>query len=74
MDLCNRDISVEDVKRLFNIKSRSEFEELRVYVDKLFEEKVINWKLVGESIFKRNSQKLCLEPNEVIKEMIGLVQ
>ena len=44
------------------------------YINDLFDRKVINWKVIEGSIFKRREDKSILNPDDVIGEMIGLVR
>ena len=75
IDNADDTIQVDDIKRMFKLTSDSDFKDLIKYIDTLFVENQINWKIVGENtIFRRKSNVYYLNPNETIGEMIQIVR
>ena len=75
IDLCYENMTVEEIHNLMGIKTSAEADSLRRYVSELFEQRYIDWKIVEDnSVFRRHSQKSCLDQEKIIHDMIELVR
>lgn len=74
VDLCKNNIELEEIRKLFCVRNEAEMKELGIYVDQLFGERKVNWKIVGGSVFKRKMDRSCLNADLVIRDMIELVE
>jgi len=75
IDLCYDEMTVEEIHNLMGIKSAAEADHLRRYVAELFEQRFIDWKIVEDnSVFRRQSERSCLDQEKIIHDMIELVR
>ncbi len=75
IDLCYDELTVNEIHSIMGVKSVGEADLLRRYVDELFEQKFIDWKIVEDnSVFRRHSEKSCLDQERIIHDMIELVR
>ena len=74
VDFVDSEIEQGDLLRMFHITSDKQLTELEQYTQRLYEQRVVNWKLVNGNILRRKKDQNILEPNDIIKDMTDLVQ
>lgn len=73
VDLCNNNITINEIQKLFGIQNQNQMDSLVKYANQLFEENKINWKIVGDTVYKKTQNRTCLDANLIIRDMIDLV-
>jgi hypothetical protein len=75
IDLCYEDMGVNEIYSLLGVREGAEAENLKKYVHELFEQEFINWKIVDNgSVFRRHTEKSCLDQEKIIHDMVELVR
>ena len=75
IDLCYKEINYMDLVKLFSVNPEQDCNRLQEYVNKLYENGEIQWKIESKTnIIKFEKKKEVMNGNQIISDMINYVR